>query len=454
VTQAKRQSVSIHRCGFTLVELLVTMSIFVILMTLTVAGFRASVSADRDVNAISTFRNALEGARSRAIKSGEIRGLRLVTDANNPLVATSLVYVGSAGTEEGTVQIPNPNDTSFPIVDRIPFGYFTGEIDTNGNGIWDPDDDADGDGLNDRAGWYFGDKDHRDVFANLYERGFLAPGNRISFATATGAEYSAKYTIRSIEYDANDNGSLDASEDFNNNGVFDIQLVEFVRPHQYGNASNGNYYDDFYQSIIPFPTTSGTTNTLYYRLELSPTILPGAELIVMPAGYGIDLDGSKVPAGWRYVEDANGNGQIDGSETDTNGTGMFEFASGYAPNMDLLFTPDGTMVGSLASEGVLHFVVAALSDISLFQTNTAVGRTRSLSGSFPVGGLSTYPAVWLQTDTEHDRKVLSLFTQSGGIVVSDLYNPNGNTDGILNDEYFGNSPSPFLNSLLGLEAKR
>jgi Tfp pilus assembly protein FimT len=394
---------------------MISISIFVILLTLTVSGFRASMNADRDVNAISTFRNAIEGARSRAIKSGQIRGLRLITDANNPLVATSLVYVGSARTLEG--QLPTSN---YPA-------WYT--EDTNGNGQLDGGEDLNGDGLL-TSRWFVSVND--TTFSDLKTQGFLLEGNRMRFSISEdGFGTEPWYTIQYIESMAD---GVDVNGDMD---LYDVTLVEYVRPS-----------DNYTQKIGP------TGTLLYYQVELSPTILPGAEPIIMPSGYGIDLDGSRVPSGWRIREDKNGNGQIDGSETDVNSSGLFEFATGYASNMDLLFTPDGTMVGSLASEGVLHFVVAALNDISLFQTNTSVGRTRSLSGSFPVGGTSTYPDIWLQRDTENDRKVLSLFAQSGGIVISDLYNPVGDTDGTFNNEYFSNSPSPFLNALLGLEAKR
>lgn len=450
MTRSRRQPVSSRSDGFTLVELLVAMTIFVILVTLTVAGFRATVEADRDSNAVSNFRNALEGARSRAIKTGQIRGLRLIADANDPRMATSMIYVGSAGTEEGSVAVPHPADTSFSVNQRLAFSYFIGEVDTNGNGYWDSADDVDSDGINDRAGWYFRVWNNSTYFADLYTQGFLRAGNRIAFSSTANDEGTPKYTIRSIEYDANGNGSIDPEEDFNNNGFWDIQLVEFVEPYRTGNFSNS--YDKYHQTIVN--PAVGFTSTLYYRLELSPTILPGAEPIVLSGGYGIDLDGSRLPAGWRYVEDSNSNGQIDGSESDLNSSGMFEFSTGYSNEMDLLFTPDGALVGSLASEGVLHFVIAAVSDVSLFQSNTTTGRTRALGGSFPYGTGSTYPTCWLQTDAERGRKVLSLFTQSGGIVISDLYNPTGDTNGTVNDEYFTTVPNPFQNALLGLEAKR
>lgn len=92
------------RRAFTLVELLVAVGILVILTTLTVTAFTVN-DADRVSNSIGTFKNALEGARSRAISAGEIRGLRLLTDPSDGRVVKSVVYVGSAGELIGNLTI-------------------------------------------------------------------------------------------------------------------------------------------------------------------------------------------------------------------------------------------------------------------------------------------------------------------------------------------------------------
>src|SRR5690606_11066850 len=80
------------RPAFTLVELLVAMTIFSILAVMTLSALRSNDS-DRISAATGTLRNALEGARSRAIKSRQVRGLRLITDPNDSRIVTSLIYV-------------------------------------------------------------------------------------------------------------------------------------------------------------------------------------------------------------------------------------------------------------------------------------------------------------------------------------------------------------------------
>lgn len=100
-----------NRSGFTMVELLIAVSILVILTTLTVSAFSVN-DADRVSNSIATFKNALEGARSRAVNSGEVRGLRLITDPNEGRMVKSVVYIGSAGVLEGELTVGGYNSTN------------------------------------------------------------------------------------------------------------------------------------------------------------------------------------------------------------------------------------------------------------------------------------------------------------------------------------------------------
>jgi len=91
-----------HPGGFTLVELLVALTIFLILATLTIGAFQND-SIDRVSGATGLVKAAIDGARSRAIKDKQIRGVRLIVDQNNTRWCTSLVYVGANNTDEGNV---------------------------------------------------------------------------------------------------------------------------------------------------------------------------------------------------------------------------------------------------------------------------------------------------------------------------------------------------------------
>lgn len=78
------------------------LTIFLILATLTIGAFQND-SIDRVSGATGLVKAAIDGARSRAIKDKQIRGVRLVVDQNNTRWCTSLLYVGANNTDEGNV---------------------------------------------------------------------------------------------------------------------------------------------------------------------------------------------------------------------------------------------------------------------------------------------------------------------------------------------------------------
>lgn len=83
-----------------------------------------------------------------------------------------------------------------------------------------------------------------------------------------------------------------------------------------------------------FPITSpGAT----YTLQLAPTILPNEQPRALPANIVIDLRTSVLPASWPAPPTA-------------------------ASNFDILFSPQGTVIGAPASDGRIHFVLADLAD--------------------------------------------------------------------------------------------
>jgi len=88
------------RRGFTLIELLVAITIFTILVTIAIGAF-TETNYDRASNAALQLRGMFEGARSRAIHDGQVRGVRLVPDPNGGNFYTSLQYVGAPGHYEG-----------------------------------------------------------------------------------------------------------------------------------------------------------------------------------------------------------------------------------------------------------------------------------------------------------------------------------------------------------------
>lgn len=326
-----------RRDGFTLVELLVAITIFVILATLAIGAYQGNQS-DRVGASSATFKNALEGARSRAIAAGEPRGLRLLVDRNDGRICTSVTYIGSNGFLEGTLDVTPSGFSDFR------FGLTN---DTSGE--WGP--------LRASGG-----------------RELIGVGNRIEIPARSGNWYTV------VRAPANDSDNT--------------MLV---------------------RGAWPFSRTQDVT----YRLELAPTVLPGADPIVLTPQTCIDLDGSIIPDSWRP----------------SSGSGT---SADYG-QMDILFSPRGVVHGALQTEGVLHFRVAYVSDVVL---------EKGLSGR-PVnsGDAAVVPA-----DPEKDHKAVTLFTQTGQTLISLINVGSGDTDGTFNNETVG-SASAYFFATSGKEAK-
>jgi prepilin-type N-terminal cleavage/methylation domain-containing protein len=333
-----------RRSGFTLVELLVAMTIFVILAALTVAGFRTT-GTDRIGAASGTVRNALDGARSRAIRAGEPRGLRLIRDPNDPRIITSMVYIGQPDFDEG--------------IGRI---VFEGGIDR----------------------WVFrNESDHWPALAArdlLYEVSPNHPNptrrhprNRIEIPAGSGNWFVIDQYPR---IDANGDPSARR-----------VRLVGHYEPSIFGGGG-----------LEPVP--NGVT--IRYRLELAPTPLPGSDPILLPAQTCIDLDGSAVP--WR------------------NNSGNYP-----EPNLDIMFGPDGTVIGGGAAEGLFVFRIASPGDVLLARGNLSNGDPLATTIANPPGS----PVVVANPVDGH--RAVALYPKTGAVLTSDINSP-GSLDGSFNNQ--------------------
>ena len=127
----------------------------------------------------------------------------------------------------------------------------------------------------------------------------------------------------------------------------------------------GNVTDFFLTKDFNVVDTQSPKN---YSLQLNPNVLPNQEPRQLPRDVVIDLPNSQIPPDW---------------------------------NLDVLFSPHGTVTGLVSSAGVLHLVVAE--GVDVFQ-----GR---LPGAF---------------DKEGNERVVTLRTQTGGISVHNV-DPTGAT---------------------------
>lgn len=302
-----------QRSAFTLVELLIAVSILVILTTLTVTAFTAS-EADRVGNSTGTVKNALEGARSRAISSGEIRGLRLQVDPNDNQIVTSVVYVGSAGTAE-----------------------------QDGLIVYEPSNSR----------WIFGGDDTSE-WEDLIDNGLIKSGLRVEIPIGSGRWYSVVGAQKNYS-NMTDNIFTGGTREI-------LVLAEQYHPNRPTGTTT--------PSFAAVPNASVTVG-----LELATTVLEGADPILLDAGTCIDLSGSRLPDSWRILEDKDGDRSFDtmSGDVDEDGDGQFDYVAGFSTSMDILFAPDGTLTGTAKTSGVINLHFAYISDVAMFQTNRQIG---------------------------------------------------------------------------------
>ncbi|MCA8996778.1 MAG: hypothetical protein KDA80_07330, partial [Planctomycetaceae bacterium] len=242
------------RPAFTLVELLVALGIFIILATLTVGAFQTS-GPDRISAATADFKNALEGARSRAIRSGEVRGLRLLTDPQDGRIITSMIYVGSAGEDTGSLRIEFDPTASPP-------------------------------------GWEVTNEDSM-IWQQLTNKGLLKEGNQIEFPVDSGNWYTLSSQVDADTWTIA--GHYPNSEWFQPSTMtMPTQSPPLVNTWRPGNFDPTDIPTSMSyspqgrpQSVISLPMT--------YRVKLSAGILPGADPITFQRDTCIDLDGSVIP---------------------------------------------------------------------------------------------------------------------------------------------------------------
>ncbi|MDB4614424.1 prepilin-type N-terminal cleavage/methylation domain-containing protein [bacterium] len=100
------------RSGFTLIELLVVVSILLILMTMTVAAVNFTLNDEKVGSAARQVQSFLEGARSRAIRAKEPRGVRFFIDGDfgtgtgaNGFVTTMAYVAPGEEWSEGNIRL-------------------------------------------------------------------------------------------------------------------------------------------------------------------------------------------------------------------------------------------------------------------------------------------------------------------------------------------------------------
>ncbi len=347
-----------RRAGFTLVELLVAMSILVVLATLTVSGFRSTQDADRVGEAASTLRAALEGARSRAIRFEEKRGIRLLLDPTDKRRVTSVVQLVEGEEIRGKL--------------RFEFDYDESG-DTDSMGKWRVIQQAPKPG----------EREDFIRWKDLQDKGYLRAGTTISVGNDT-------FTIQRFSASGAGDG-----------GVALVLNEAYLKAE---NTSGDWVPKDADPDDVSSPGTFGldgsvASRAVPYSLKLAPTPLEGAAPVTFPVNTCIDLDGSNVPDTWRPSR--NGTGAL-GSSAGTYGPE--NKASVNSPlAMDIMFTQRGVVDRELVGEGFLQFRMAHVQDV--------------LDARDRVPDFWTIIPTCVQ-NPKYPAKVVTLVTQSGMMRVS------------------------------------
>jgi prepilin-type N-terminal cleavage/methylation domain-containing protein len=237
--------------AFTLIELLLAMTVLLILAGLTIRLLNQTMQSDRIRTGARELQSFFAGARDRAIYAGSPVGVRLLADPANPATIRSFVYVGAPSTfTDGTMLNISP----------------TGQI-NNVPAVWQ----------------------------TLVARGMLTDGTTINL----GGTISANNVVGGTTYSVARNPA---------------------------------------GSTTWWVTKAYTGNSpINYALQLVPTILSGDEPHALPNGIVIDLNNSVLPAGWGAL-------------------------GAYINQLDVLFAPGGTVMGSVASGGRIHLVLSEFTD--------------------------------------------------------------------------------------------
>ena len=387
------------RHAFTLVEMLVVITVLLVLAGITVTTINVTLEGERVRSSARQLQSYLLGARDRAAYSQMPCGVRFefgdITDPTNfrvedvngngqidpgedlngnnllekfPLVR-SMVYIGaSKDWSQGTVTVHVNALTKQPNLIHGNFSewYRLNEADLNRNNIFEPNEDINGNGRRDRL---------------LIETARIKLGSRW-------------YTVHFLEEDLNGNGQFDSGENINGNFYHvpnstppNKPIWDTLGPHQDPSSpvpphlTNWLVIDPPFADPLPNPRRDPDLPLIAtevaarfdegdYRLTLTPRILPSVEPVQFSEGVVIDLIFSKPPSSAWLMH--------------------------AAINRDIMFSPQGSVIGPPATAGIIHFLLNDQADIT--------------QGLMP-----------LDSRNKSDKRIITLFTRTGNITTNELF---------------------------------
>jgi prepilin-type N-terminal cleavage/methylation domain-containing protein len=327
-----------RRAGFTLIEMLVVITIIVVLASISAGLYTGMANADRIRSSSRQIQSYLEGARDRAILSQMPRGVRFLTDSANPATVRTMIFIGQTDPIKGLLVVDPDKSKDYQLVELY--------------GLSLPSTDPDYAYPNQR-------------WDNLYLRGLLKSGARITI-----------YNTRN--YDRN--GKPDPPQ-FQQIRVANASFPTLVTSNRLRLADDVMNYAQ--QEGSKTPANPDYQGPYIFELELAPAVLPNQEPVELGPGIAIDVDitnpiiASGLPSSWA-----------------TSGA-----------NMDIMFSPRGTVTGQEAAAGLIHFMLRDVVDIE---------------NKLPVSS----PA------REGDELIVSVFTRTGHISSHPVYNEDANANGV------------------------
>lgn len=359
------------RAGFSLVELLVSITIFIILATLALSAFRDS-KHDKVAAAARQLGASFHGAHSRAGKSVEPRGIRLLRDKQNPALISGTQYIGQAQMYDGTLRV---------------------QIDASGTvqlkciqlGEW----------------------------ARLRNEGLLKPGARVRIPANESGRW---YTVSSQFFDP-DNDKLRI-----------VGLIDNAYWNPSANSNSGAYQIEPQANADAAELTRSNTQPIQYLMRLAAQELPETEPTNLPPGVVIDLSASKIPNAWTKFEDINQNGVLDPGE-DSNGNGILDDV-----NFDIVVSPNGTVTGSLAGSGPIFLYACAREDVE--RTQALPGYNTPSGSHLIPGDFENSPSAPYGPDfPSSERKLVCIIPQTGLVYMADVDGRDGDLDGWADDPF-------------------
>lgn len=355
------------RRAFTLVELLVVITIILILATLTFAVFNAGRSSDKARSAARVVQSAFLGAKDRALHAGSQRGVRLIRDATDQSLVTGFVFL-----QPITVDPNNPGRYLYPSgsieLERLDQSPQDNIADSPDSGVvivrgFDPSSPSAG---------LVPPPPANPQYVNWVQISpfFTTPG-RIRIPAGNGQWFTFVT---------------------NTSGVYALgqgnEVLQLLSPFpQQGNA---------YPAQVAWFPSSGFSSC---EIELIAEPVPFHSPIALSSGMVIDV--------------SNSSQNIRSLSVDSAGNNL---------NIDIMFSPRGMVGGFLAGVGPLHFAIRDIQDATIPDPNPLwTGQRLDPANQLDPKNPTTSPGI------KGDILILSIFPQTGLVATfeADLTDANG-----------------------------